>query len=206
MIGPYTNYSFYYSPEGTLDPSLDSYQKQFERSGGFARWSSGSDGRGNWGGYRYPDGTCPGFASHDLGWIAASDIYLAKPLVNRFSLGINATSCPTCGPITLGTNFWLDLTYGVPSVDLKVNGSGGPVSVAGGSNITLTWDSVGYDKCYYGSSPAWYTPAWPTGKQSATTGSATTKIYYENVTYMINCKNSGSGTSATAQVTVNVTP
>lgn len=202
-IGPYANYTFYFSPLGIRDPSTDSYYEQITRSGGSDSWNGAP-----WRPFAYNGGTCPSLASLDLGTWAASDITAAKPLANRFSFGINGTFVSGGWGYSqpLGTNFWLDLTYGIPSVDLKVNGSDGPVTVKGGTNIALTWEYLGYDDCRYNASPAWYTSEWPIGQPIIpSSGTANTKIYYENVTYSVNCRNSSSGATKSDSVTVNVT-
>jgi len=101
----------------------------------------------------------------------------------------------------------LTITYGNREVDIKANGEDGPISVKAGSTVNLSWSSTGFSECRYGTIPAWYTREWPIGSRTpGTTGSTTTKIYFENVTYRIECKESGSGAVNADQVTVNVTP
>lgn len=135
-----------------------------------------------------------------LGSAGAAQIQAARSSVNIYSLGFTST-----GGFAALSNPQLTVTYGTREVDLKVNGSDGPVTVTAGSNINLAWSSTGFTNCTYGSSPAWYTNGWKSGDTSApTAGPASTKIYYEDVTYSITCKDSGSGNTISDQVLVNV--
>lgn len=110
--------------------------------------------------------------------------------------------------ITTFSSMSLIITYGKRDVDIKANGEDGPLSVKAGSMVNLSWSSTGFGECRYDSIPAWYTNGWPIGQKvpNPTSGSAVTKIYFENVTYRILCKDLNSGAVNSDQVTVNVTP
>lgn len=140
-----------------------------------------------------------------LGGVGPAQIQTAKSLINRYSLGFSGSTGALVGFAAISSP-QLKVTYGNREVDLKANGVDGPITVAGGSNVNFSWTSLGFTSCSYGASPAWYTNGWEIGKSVPSAGSTSTKIYYENVTYRINCRDLGSGATGADQVTVNVTP
>jgi len=80
-----------------------------------------------------------------------------------------------------------------PSVDLRVNGSNGPISVPYNGSVNLTWYSSNVDSCY--ASNGW------SGTKS-TSGSESMTNLTSSKTYTINC--SGSGGSVSDSVSINV--
>jgi hypothetical protein len=99
---------------------------------------------------------------------------------------------------TNGNTATFTLTYtgsgAVPSVDIKANGSDGPITISNGSSATLSWTSSNADSCSASN-------AWSGGK--ATGGSQSTgSLGQGSYTYTITCSN-GSG-SSNDSVTVNV--
>jgi uncharacterized repeat protein (TIGR01451 family) len=80
-----------------------------------------------------------------------------------------------------------------PTVDIKANGSNGPITINYNSSANLTWTSSNADSCY--ASNAW------SGTKS-TSGSQSTGNLTASRTYTITC--SGPGGSASDSVTVNV--
>ena len=91
-----------------------------------------------------------------------------------------------------GENKTFTTTSG-PSVDLKVNGSNGPISVPYNGSVNLTWYSSNVDSCY--ASNGW------SGTKS-TSGSESMTNLTSSKTYTINC--SGSGGSVSDSVSINV--
>ena len=95
-----------------------------------------------------------------------------------------------------GTTFGENKTFTTscgPTVDLKANGSDGPISVAYGSSVTLTWISSSANSCQ--ASGDW------TGYKS-TSGSQTISNLTSSKTFTLNC--SGSAGSVSDNVTVNI--
>ena len=80
-----------------------------------------------------------------------------------------------------------------PAVDLKVNGSDGPVGVASGSTVTLSWASSNVTSCSV--SPAGWT---------GTSGSQSSGSLAGNTTYTVSC--TGDKGTASDQVDVNIPP
>jgi hypothetical protein len=81
----------------------------------------------------------------------------------------------------------------VPTVDIKANGSDGPVSISYNTSANLTWTSTNANSCT--ASGAW-------SGTKATAGSQSTGNLTSQKTYTITC--SGDGGSASDSVTVNV--
>ena len=102
-------------------------------------------------------------------------------------------NCGTCATGQTCTNGACVVAPAVtPTVDLKVNGVDGPVSVAEGGSIVLSWNSTNATSCaVFGS--------W-SGNQPAA-GLASTTVIPGNNTYSIIC--SGLGGSATDSVEVD---
>lgn len=80
-----------------------------------------------------------------------------------------------------------------PTVDIKANGSNGPITIGFNSDATLSWTSANASSC--GASGAW------SGSKS-TSGSQSTGNLTGSKTYIITC--TGSGGSDSDSVTVNV--
>jgi hypothetical protein len=83
--------------------------------------------------------------------------------------------------------------YGLPSVDLKVNNSDGPITISSGDSITLTWTSSNANSCT--ASGGW------SGSKSIS-GSLTLTNLTSSKTYAITC--SGPGGTDSDSVTVYV--
>ncbi len=84
-----------------------------------------------------------------------------------------------------------DATCGVPAVDLKVNGSDGPISVVRGAALTLNWSAAYVPSCTkFGAN-------WGSGQGVALTGSETISAITSD-TYLLNC----NGTIDSVSVTV----
>lgn len=81
-----------------------------------------------------------------------------------------------------------------PTVDLKANGQDGPITVASGSSVALTWTTTGSPTTCTGSG------AWSGAK--AVGGGSQNVVVGANSTYTITCTNSGG--TAVDSVTVNV--
>lgn len=85
-------------------------------------------------------------------------------------------------------------------VDLKVNGSDGPLSVAPGTNITLSWITSGVTVCNTGNSPAPFGPL-----SQVTLNSTQSFVINQTSTFILQCATSNAGPySYTDQVVVNV--
>ena len=85
------------------------------------------------------------------------------------------------------------ITEGNVDVDIKANGSNGPVTIPNNSSANLSWTSENADYCYaYGD--------WSNSK--STHGSQTTGNLTSNKTYTITCYNNGK--SASDLVRVNI--
>lgn len=85
------------------------------------------------------------------------------------------------------------------SVDLKVNGSDGPITVANGANITVSWSSTNATECR--ASGAWNDTDWVGPRP--TSGSHSYTIT-GSLTYTIRCSRPGELESAEDSVQVNV--
>jgi len=92
-----------------------------------------------------------------------------------------------------GENKTFTTTCGSTTVDIKANGSDGPVTIPYNNSANLTWTSSNADSCY--ASNAWSGTKAISGSQS--TGSLTSSR-----TYTITC--TGSGGSVSDSVNVNV--
>ncbi|MDD3367180.1 MAG: hypothetical protein PHS67_07950, partial [Sphaerochaetaceae bacterium] len=80
---------------------------------------------------------------------------------------------------------------GTPTVDLKINGSDGPINVLVDSEINIAWASVGASACSW-QPGVWFTP---------TTGSKKEKIRdAKTYTYTITCRNTRGTSSDTVVV------
>ena len=85
------------------------------------------------------------------------------------------------------------------TVDIKANGSNGPITIPYGTSATLTWGSISATSCVAAGN------SWSGAK--ALSSSESTKALYAPATYKIVCFNSTSGLpSSSDSVTVNVTP
>jgi hypothetical protein len=87
-----------------------------------------------------------------------------------------------------------DLKPYQPTVDLKVNGSDGPITVPYNSSVTLSWNSR-----YTGSCTA--SGAW-SGTKIATGGSESTGSLTSSKTYTLTCKSSTGSAAKSVQVNV----
>lgn len=95
------------------------------------------------------------------------------------SYGENKNFTTTCGPIT--------------TVDIKANGSDGPITISSNSSVSLTWTSSNANSCV--ASGNW------SGSKSLS-GSESIGNLLSSKTYTITC--SGSGGSASDSVTINI--
>jgi len=93
---------------------------------------------------------------------------------------------------TFGENKTFTTTCG-PTIDLKVNGSDGPISVSYGNQVNLSWTSSNANSCQ--ASGDW------SGSKSVS-GSETVYNLTSSKTFTLNC--TGSAGSASDSVTVNV--
>ncbi|TFB08179.1 hypothetical protein E3V08_05175 [Candidatus Atribacteria bacterium MT.SAG.1] len=84
-------------------------------------------------------------------------------------------------------------TVSGPSVDLRVNGYNGPISVPYNGSVNLTWYSSNVDSCY--ASNGW------SGSKSVSGSESRTNLTFSK-TYTITC--SGSGGSVSDSVSINV--
>ncbi|MEX0621393.1 MAG: PA14 domain-containing protein [Candidatus Woykebacteria bacterium] len=96
------------------------------------------------------------------------------------------------------TTFVIDPSSGptpdpAPTVDIKANGSNGPITVQSGSDVTLSWISTDATSC---------TAADDWSGSKATSGSQTISNVTSNKKFTLSC--TGSGGSASDNVVVNV--
>jgi uncharacterized repeat protein (TIGR01451 family) len=82
-----------------------------------------------------------------------------------------------------------------PTVDIKANGSDGPITIQSGTQATLSWTSQNANSCYASSGP------WSGTK--ALNSSETTQSLTQNTTYSITCQNS-QGVTDSDSVTINI--
>jgi hypothetical protein len=108
--------------------------------------------------------------------------YTAKVMVERDLLSVQATV-----PVNV------ENCTSAPSVDIKANGSDGPITINYDATANLSWTSSNANSCYAYN-------AW-TGSKSIN-GSETTNHLTSNKTYTITC--TGDGGSASDSVTVRV--
>ncbi|MDP2967232.1 MAG: hypothetical protein Q8N87_02375, partial [bacterium] len=123
------------------------------------------------------------YTAYNLCSYSSIGTYTAKVRVETGGLNIEDT---------VSINSYSCDTY-TPTVNIKANGSDGPVTVPYNTSANLTWTSENADSCY--ASNAWSGTKSISGSQS--TGNLTSSR-----TYTITC--SGSGGSASDSVTVNV--
>jgi len=83
-----------------------------------------------------------------------------------------------------------------PTVDIKANGSNGPITVAYGGSATLSWTSTNATVCTAYNAPGW-------GGMKNIFGTQQMANLTSSATFMITCANAGG--TATDSVTVNVT-
>ncbi|MEI9966607.1 MAG: hypothetical protein WDN67_03130 [Candidatus Moraniibacteriota bacterium] len=103
----------------------------------------------------------------------------------------------TCtGPGGTGSDSVVVNTVGAPVVDLKVNGSDGPLTVAMGSNLNIRYNAISNAISCTGAGAGWPGNKSPAGGNDTLQATATT-------TYTLTCTNS-VGISGTDSVTVNV--
>lgn len=88
-----------------------------------------------------------------------------------------------------------------PTVDLKVNGSDGPITINNGSSATLTWISNNTTACSASASPV--SSTWTGSKAINNTSGESTGSLNQNTVFAITC--TGSGGSASDSVIVLVT-
>ena len=97
------------------------------------------------------------------------------------------------------------VTPATPTVDLKVNGSDGPITIAEGSSFTVTWTSTGATSCYSGGSgQTGGTSGWNSNSRPSSGSvsiSAVTGVLNQNE-FTIVC----NGANDTAVVNVTPTP
>jgi len=101
-----------------------------------------------------------------------------------------------------GTSYGYDKTFTTTcaevSVDLKANGSNGPINLNYRQYVNLSWDSDSADTC-------WASDDW-SGTKSV---SGSQRIYLDLVgtyTFTITCKNNASGNTESDSVTVRAKP
>jgi uncharacterized repeat protein (TIGR01451 family) len=113
------------------------------------------------------------------------------------SLSSSRTYTLTCtgpgGSVSDSVTVNVDHYYDYPTVNIKANGSNGPISIPRNSSATLSWNSSDADSCY--ASGAWSGNKALSGSQS--TGSLTSSR-----TYTLTC--TGPEGSVSDSVTVNV--
>jgi len=122
------------------------------------------------------------YIASDICDYSSAGNYTAKVRVQREGLSAENT-----------TQVNVQSCYNAPSVDIKANGSDGPITISHNSSANLTWISQNVDSCY--ASNAW------SGLKS-TSGSKSTGNLTSSKTYNITC--SGSGGSVSDNVIVNV--
>jgi hypothetical protein len=122
------------------------------------------------------------YTASNLCSFSLPDNYSAKVKVERGSLSAENT-----------TQIRVYNCYGLPSVDLKVNNSDGPITISSGDSITLTWTSSNANSCT--ASGGW------SGSKSIS-GSLTLTNLTSSKTYAITC--SGPGGTDSDSVTVYV--
>lgn len=122
------------------------------------------------------------YTAYDLCNYPNPGTYTAKVMVERELLSaqatvqVNAQNCASA-----------------PSVDIKANGSNGPITIDYDTTANLTWTSNNANSCY--ASNAW------SGSKSLS-GSETTNHLTSNKTYTITC--TGTGGTASDSVTIKV--
>ena len=87
-------------------------------------------------------------------------------------------------------------TIAEPTVDIKANGSDGPVSIGSGTQVQLSWTSQNASTCEATGGP------WNGSK--ATSGNEFTQPINSDVTFEITCRNSQTGLEATDSVAILV--
>jgi len=122
------------------------------------------------------------YTASDVCDYSSAGTYTAKTRVQREGLSAENT-----------TQINVQSCYNAPSVNIKANGSDGPITISHNSSASLTWTSENVDSCY--ASNAW------SGSKS-TSGSQSTGNLTSSRTYNITC--SGSGGSVSDSVIVNV--
>ena len=115
---------------------------------------------------------------------AAASTYSPKVVVEKASY--NATDNETV------------MVTALPTVDIKVNGVDGPITIPAGSSATLDWTSVNTIGGTCTASGDW------TGSKSVPNGMQLTGIINSQKTYTLKCTNSSGIDSAPDSVTVNV--
>ncbi|MCX6759339.1 MAG: hypothetical protein NT012_02135, partial [Candidatus Nealsonbacteria bacterium] len=123
------------------------------------------------------------YTAYNLCSYSSIDTYTAKVRVETG--GLTAED-------TVSINSYSCNAY-TPTVNIKANGSNGPITIPYNSSANLTWTSENADSCY--ASNAW------SGTKS-TSGSQSTGNLTSSKTYTITC--TGSDGSASDSVTVNV--
>lgn len=120
------------------------------------------------------------------------------PGATRLTLRVLGQRCPACGVETMcqGNSSVItvqDEPLPLPTVDLKVNGSDGPILAPSNTIVTLSWGSTNATTCT--SSGSWSGTRAVSGTMNMNVGTATK-------TYNITCD--GPGGSATDSVTVQI--
>jgi hypothetical protein len=124
------------------------------------------------------------YTATDLCSYATPGTYTAKVRVER------SIATPAENTTQIQVN---DCTPNPPTVDIKANGSDGPITIAYNTSANLTWTSTNATTCY--ASNGW------SGSKS-TSGSESTGNLTSSRTYTITC--TGTGGSGSDSVTVNV--
>jgi len=140
---------------------------------------------------------CRNDGSWDKIYTTWSDSYTAYNLCSYSSIGtytakVRVEKGELTVEDTVSINSYSCNTY-TPTVNIKANGSNGPITIPYNSSADLTWTSENADSCY--ASNAW------SGTKSIS-GSRSTGNLTSSRTYTITC--SGSDGSASDSVTVNV--
>src|SRR3989344_1313670 len=120
--------------------------------------------------------------------------------VSSGSLSVNSNFNLQCSPYSPQDSWPNNITVSVainpPTVDIKANGSDGPITIPYNTSATLAWTTTNSSSCT--ASGDW------SGSKSATGGSESTGNLTASKTYTITC--SGPNTSRNDSVIVNVDP
>jgi len=114
--------------------------------------------------------------------------------VNGLKIGLKSSRQAQSNALNV-TQVWMEVCYSPtsPSVDIKANGSNGPITIGYNTAATISWSSTNATSC---------TVAFPPGSWSGTSGTQGTGNLTSGRTYNLSC--TGSGGSAQDSVVVNV--
>lgn len=136
------------------------------------------------------------------------------PRLSQYGTGLFCTTIYNLEPCTtynyravarnsVGTSYGANKSFTTvcrptPTVDLKVNGSQGPITVPYRSNVTLSWSSTNAASCQ--ASGDWSGLKTTSGSQTIQMNEART------YNFTLTCQDSTGSRTATDSVTVNVVP